>query len=142
MTVEENLQKVDPMIEAFNDHDLDRFVGFRAESNVYHAPELPEPLKGRGALREFYQGLLKAFPDGRAEVVRAFGQGDWVSLELTVTGTHQGPLPGPGGEAIPATNKPVRFKTCFVVKFEGGEVTEEHEYWDQLGFMAQLGLAP
>ncbi len=142
MSVEENLQKVDAMIEAFNAHDLDRFIGFRAESITFSSPDSPGPLKGREAVRERFQGLFDAFPDIRVEKKRALGQGDWVSPELTVTGTHQGPLPGPGGEAIPATNKPVRFANCIVLKFEGGEVTEEREYWDQLGFMAQLGLAP
>ena len=142
MSVDENLQKVDASIEAFNDRDLDRFVGLRAESSVRHAPPAPEPLKGRDALREYLQGFVDAFPDGQIEKVRAFGQGDWTIVELAFTGTHTGPLPGPGGEAIPATNKPVRLPYCVVIKFEGGEVTEEHEYWDQLGFMAQLGLAP
>lgn len=142
MSVEENLQKVDTMIEAFNAHDLDRFIGFRAESITFSSPDSPEPLKGPEAVRERFQGLFDAFPDIRVEKERAFGQGDWVSMEFTVTGTHLGPLPGPGGEAIPATNKPVRFANSIVLKFEGGEVTEEREYWDQLRFMTQLGLAP
>ncbi len=142
MSIEENLQRVDAGIEAFNDRDLDRFVGLRAESVVRHTPALPEPIKGREALREFLQGFFVAFPDGHVEKVRSFGQGDWAIVELTFTGTHTGPLPGPGGTAIPATNKAVRLPYAIVVKSEGGEVTEEHEYYDQLGFMAQLGLAP
>ncbi len=31
---------------------------------------------------------------------------------------------------------------CTVYKFEGGEVTEERDYFDLHGMMAQLGLAP
>ena len=142
MSVEENLQKVDAMIEAFNDHDLDRFVELHAESFVHHDPALPEPLKGHRALREFFQGSVTAFPDIQVEKERVFGQGDWVCVEFTFSGTHRGPLLGPGGEMIPATNKPVRFKDCVVLKFEGGEVTEEREYYDHLGLMTQLGLAP
>lgn len=149
MSVEENLRKIDASIEAFNARDMDRFVGLQAESSARHAPPAPEPRKGRDALRDYlqglanaFQGLVNAFPDGQIEKVRAFGQGDWTIAELAFTGTHTGPLPGPGGEAIPATNKPVRLPYAVVSKFEGGEVTEEHEYWDQLGFMAQLGLAP
>ncbi len=63
-------------------------------------------------------------------------------MEYTITGTHTGPLMGPGGETIPATNKPIRIQGLTVSKFEGGEITEEHDYSDQLGMMAQLGLAP
>ena len=49
-----------------------------------------------------------AFPDLHIETVRSFGQGDWVCVEWVVTGTHTGPLMGPGGETIPATNKTAR----------------------------------
>ncbi len=142
MSVEENLQKIDASIEAFNDHDVERFAGLRAESHVFQAPDLPEPLKGREALREYLQGFVDAFPDGQVEKLRAFGQGDWAVVEFAFTGTNSGPLPGPGGKAIPATNKPVRFVERIVLKFEDGEITAEHHYWDQLGLMSQLGLAP
>lgn len=142
MTVEENLQKVEAYFEAFNDQDPDRMYGLYAESIVARGPALPEPLKGRAAYREFGEGLRKAFPDVHIELVRAFGQDDWVSYEYTVTGTHKGPFPGPGGETIPATNKTVHLDICTVAKIEGGRFTEEHNYFDLLGMMTQLGLAP
>jgi steroid delta-isomerase-like uncharacterized protein len=142
MSVEENLRKIESAVDALNAHDWDRFVELHAESVVLAGPDIPEPLKGRDALRERFRGLANAFPDIQVEKERAFGQGDWAVLEVTVTGTHKGPLPGPGGEMVPATNRPVRFKNCVVFNFEGGELTEAREYWDQLGMMAQLGLAP
>ncbi|MEE9164474.1 MAG: ester cyclase, partial [Thermoplasmata archaeon] len=92
--------------------------------------------------REAAEMFVTAFPDARSKKERSFGQGDWVCQEYTITGTHTGPLKGPGGEAIPATNQPVRLRGCGVYKFEGGEITEEHDYSDSLGMMAQLGLAP
>ena len=142
MSVEENLQVADADFEALNDHDLDRYLGVHAESFVLYAPDSPEPRKGREALREWIQGFVNAFPDLRVERERSFGQGDWVCVEYTVTGTHKGPLPGPGGEMIPATNKAVRLPGSVVFKVEGGKITEAHEYYDILGMMAQLGLAP
>ncbi|MEE9173351.1 MAG: ester cyclase [Thermoplasmata archaeon] len=142
MSVEENLQKVDAIVEAFNPHDWDRFAGLFAESAVLYAPDLPEPLKGRDALRERFQGLEKAFPDLHIEKLRTIGQGDWVCAEFSSTGTHKGPLPGPGGQTIPATNKTTRDPVAVVFKFEGGQITEAHEYRDVLGMMTQLGLAP
>ncbi len=142
MSVEENLQMVDAIIEAFNPHDWDRMAGLFAESAVLNVPEIPEPLKGRDALRERFQALEKAFPDIHMEKVRTIGQGDWVCAEFDSTATHKGPLPGPGGQTIPATNKTARFPVAVVFKFEGGQITEAHEYRDVLGLMAQLGLAP
>ncbi len=80
------------------------------------------------------QGHAEGFPDGQVEKLRAFGQGDWAVVEFALTGTDTGPLPGPGGKAIPATNRPVRFVECIVLKFEGGKITEQRDYLDQLAY--------
>ncbi len=142
MSVEENLQKGEAILEAYNAKDADAIVALAAESWVGYGPEQPEPRKGREALREWMQTNFTAFPDERWETVRSFGQGDLTCGEFTTTGTHTGPFPGPGGEMIPATNKPFRINFTIVSKWEGGEVTETRVYFDQLGFMTQLSLAP
>ena len=33
------------------------------------------------------RGIMDAFPDGNAEMMRCFGQGDWACLEVRFTGT-------------------------------------------------------
>ncbi|MEE9163254.1 MAG: ester cyclase [Thermoplasmata archaeon] len=142
MGVEENLRLVREDIETFNARDWDRYYELYAESVVHYSPQSPEPRKGRAAFREDIEGAITAMPDSQLKVVRAFGQGDWVCLEVTSTGTHTGPFQGPGGETIPATNKPVQIQGCALYKVEGGEITELRDYFDLLGMMAQLGLAP
>ncbi|MFQ5553048.1 MAG: ester cyclase [Thermoplasmata archaeon] len=142
MSVEENLRKGEAVVEAYNAKDLDGLAKSAAESYLGYAPDQLEPRKGREGLREWFQGVFTAFPDGRWEVVRSFGQGDLTCAEITATGTHTGPLPGPGGEMIPATNKSVRADFVLVTKWEGGEATETRAYYDQLGYLAQLGLTP
>ncbi len=140
MSAEENVLLVKESIEALNSRDLDRYFELYAESFLHYSPARPEPRKGLAAGRKDIEEGMTAFPDTRLEVVRTFGYDDWVCLEMTSTGTHTGPLKGAGGETIPPTNKSVRLQVCIVLKFEGGKVTEEHEYYDQLGFMTQLGL--
>ena len=142
MSVEENLRLVREALEAYNSRDWDRYDELHAESIVRRDPAFPEPLKGGAAHRQFVQGGLKAFPDVRAEDVRVFGQGDWVCLEFTITGTHTGPLALPDGRTIPATNKSFRVKIGELVKWEGGQIVEERAYYDVLGWFTQLGLAP
>ncbi len=142
MSVEENLRKGEAVVEAYNAKDLDAVAATVAESWVGYGPDQPEPRKGREGLREWMQTLFTAFPDDRWETVRNFGQGDLTCAEIASTGTHTGPLKGPGGETIPATNKPVRVNFTMVSKYEGGEATETRVYYDQLGMLAQLGLAP
>ena len=88
------------------------------------------------------QGLFTVLPDLQFTEERIFDQGDWVCSIWTLTGTHTGPLKGPGGQTIPPTNKPVKFSACGVDKIEDGQLTEEDSYFDVLAILAQLGLAP
>ncbi len=142
MSVEENLRLVDAATDAVNAHDLDRFVKLHAESILQYSPLLTEPSKGRAALHESSEGILKAFPDFRIKKERSFGQGDWVCIENTIMGTHKGPLSAPGGRTIPATNKPIRLRQSLVIKVEGGKFTESRAYFDTLELMSQLGMSP
>ena len=140
VTVAENLRVIDSGIDALNAHDWVRFVGLHAESITDVNPATPEPIRGRDALREYYEQFNRAFPDLRTRKDGSFGQGDWVCLETTSSGTHKGPLLGPGGHAIPATGNSFRMKVAGVFKLERRQITEVHEYFDLAGFMAQLGL--
>ncbi|HDZ19108.1 hypothetical protein LCGC14_2887810 [marine sediment metagenome] len=139
--LEKNLSLVDQVLEAFNKHDLEQFMDFYDESALYYRPTQIEPLKGREAIREgFEQMMFTSFPDMKIEKIRAFGQDDWLCIQAILLGTHTGPLPGPTGEEIPPTNKSIRVPMCLVIKVKDGKFTEAHEYIDQLGFLAQLGL--
>ncbi len=142
MSVEENLRVIDAKDEAINSRDWDRFDEIFAESSVYKASDMTEALKGVEAIRQRFMGLVNAFSDGKVEKERSFGQGNTVFLEAYWTGTHDGPLPGPGGQVIPATGKSVRVPLGIVFEVEGGKMTETREYWDVLGLLTQLGVTP
>ena len=140
MSTEENLRVIDQALEAFNARDWNRFLSLHVESVIDHEPTVPEPIKGRKALGEFLKGFVVAFPDLNIRKERSFGQGDWACAELLITGTNRGPMPGPGGKMIPATNKAIRVKEGAVFKMDRGQVAEIHEYYDVAGMMSQLGL--
>ncbi|MFQ5552263.1 MAG: ester cyclase [Thermoplasmata archaeon] len=140
MSVEENVRAVTSKIDQINNRDWEGFDKGHSDSVVIHSPNAPEPVAGLPQHRGYVQALTEAFPDLHLNVETAIGQGHWVSTELVMTGTHKAPLPGPGGQSIPATNKPLRLNYLILVKVEGGELTEEHHYFDRVGMMAQLGL--
>ncbi len=142
MSIEQNERVVDRALGALNSRDWETYGRLWAESLITHAPGLGEPTKGRAARVKWVQGILEAFPDGRIEKKQSFGHGDRLCVELTFAGTHKGPLLGPSGNAVPATNKRVRFPYCLVLKFDGEEVIELHEYFDQIEILTQLGLVP
>lgn len=142
MSVEQNEQAFDRAIRGLNARDWETYGSVYAVSLVWtHVPGLSEPTKGREARVKWVQGIVGAFPDGVVEKRRSFGQGDWLCMELTFTGTHKGPIPA-GGQTIPATNKGLRLPYCLVLKFDRGVVTELHEYFDQLEMLRQIGAMP
>lgn len=142
MTVEENLNIIEQADEAFQTADWDRFLNLHAESVVVNTPGSSEPVKGREGLAELVKSYHAAFPDIKTETESLFGQGNWVVTEEVLTGTNTGPMTSPTGEEIPPTNKPIRMNQALVFQVENGLIQEVHLYFDQLGMLTQLGLAP
>jgi predicted ester cyclase len=142
MSVEENLKVIEAATKVMNDHDLDRFESLHLNSVIQRDPQHPEGIKGVKAIRAGLEPFLKAFPDIRLVTERTFGAGDWVTQLSHMRATHTGPLEVPGGPTIPATNKSVRLPVALVARIEGGKFAEINLYFDQMGLMAQLGLAP
>lgn len=139
---DEGLRRVvEEILEAFNQHDLDRVASWYAEGALHYQPNRAEPLRGRDEIREDYRrSTWIPFPDFHFELERAFGQGEWLCVQGTLTGTHKEPIEEPGGETIPATGRSIRVPICLVVRVEGEKAAEVYEYNDQLGFLTQLGL--
>ena len=63
-----------------------------------------------------------AFPDIHGRIWTSAGAGNTAVLEITWTGTNDGPLETPGG-TIPATGKAVEFDDAQVYTVENGLVT-------------------
>src|SRR5207244_5285010 len=88
MSVEQNLRMVDAAFEAINDQDWDHLWGLHVDNIVMSAPDLPDPVKGREAVQERLQAWGDALPDLSWKRVHGFGQGDWVCVELVISGTQ------------------------------------------------------
>ncbi len=142
MGIDEKIQVVKERDEALNARDWDRAFETYAESVVAHVPGVQEPLKGVEAIKGWMTPFFEAFGDMKATIVNSFGQGDWVVVEEELTGTHTGTLVNPDGSEIPPTNKTIKMWSADVIKVEDGKITEQRSYFDNLGFMAQLGLMP
>lgn len=142
MGVEENLLLVDRAVRAFNDLDIDGYLGLFAEDLLLVRSDLPEPVEGRQAYRKVIEAMTAALPDLRSETVRVLGQGAWVCGEFILTGTHRGPLTGPEGEALPATGNTVRFGICILFRCENGKIVEYRGYFDRLALLGQVGYDP
>ena len=67
--------------------------------------------------------------------------GDRVVLESVCVGTNTGPMHTPQGELQP-TGRAVRLDPCDIYEAEAGRIRRHRIYYDQMGFLAQLGLTP
>lgn len=95
--------------------------------------------KGTAGFRALGEAFQTAAPDNRLKALRTFEAGDTIIVEGVYSGTHTGPLAGPGG-TIPATGRAFSFPFCDVLTARDGKFVSHHIYWDNVTFLAQLGL--
>lgn len=83
----------------------------------------------------------RAFPDAHV-VPRSFTEaGNRIAVQGAFVGTHTGPLASPAGE-IPPTNRGLELLFGDFFEVNDGRITHHEIYYDQVSFMAQLGLMP
>jgi hypothetical protein len=87
--------------------------------------------------KEFYRQLWAAFPDGRLEILDAFGEGDRIACRFTYGGTHKGDFMG-----ISPTGKAVKWTGITILRFAQGRCIERWNEGDYLGLMQRLGAIP
>jgi steroid delta-isomerase-like uncharacterized protein len=127
-------------ITAFNKGDLNQAVDHYAEN-----AEVVDPTGkyvGRSQILASQKVWQTAFPDAKGEVTNQIAEGEQVLTEATFRGTHTGPLAGPNGMTVPATNKKIDMHLAFIDLFKDGKIQRERAYFDLAGLMQQLGLSP
>jgi steroid delta-isomerase-like uncharacterized protein len=98
-------------------------------------------ITGLAGFRELGQAFLTAVPNQKMAIVNYLDAGDTAVVEGVYSGTHTGPLASPNG-VIPATNREFSFTFADFFVAKDGKIVSHHIYWDNMGFMAQLGLIP
>jgi steroid delta-isomerase-like uncharacterized protein len=127
-------------IDALNRHDAQAFAACYSPDAIVFDPQYPELLKGRDAVLKDVADFFAAFPDLRGEVRREVGDGDTYAYEVSMSGTHKGPMVGPTGH-IPATNRRVTVGGGIIARLDKeGRIVEERRYYDLAGLLSQLGL--
>ena len=146
MTVESNKAIVQRVFdEAFNQGRLDvidETSDTRTRDHQHpNEPSFPEHLKA------VVTSMRTAFPDLHFAIDQMIGEGEWVALHSTMTGTHTGPLTAPllppgGPPTIPATGRPIRVAHQHLMRIVDGRNAELWHVMDTMGMMGQLGLLP
>jgi steroid delta-isomerase-like uncharacterized protein len=121
--------------EMINKRNLDILDEMVAPDFIDHSPSMnADTVEDQKAIMK---EMIGAFPDLNVMIDDLVVVGDKVIVRWTMTGTNSGELMG-----MPATGKSVKVSGISVDRVGGGKIHEHWENWDELGFMAQLGLVP
>jgi len=121
--------------EIINNRNLDYFNEDNFDTNLTLIME-PENVVGIEAAKDFYKNYLTGFSDIEFTVRNIFGQGDNIVKHWNFKGTHTGDFFG-----IPASGNKVDLNGTTIIKMKDGKISQEQDFFDNMKFMSQLGLA-
>jgi steroid delta-isomerase-like uncharacterized protein len=127
-------------LDAINRHAAEALAACYRPDSTVSDPMHAAPLRGHAAIVRDFTETLAAFPDLEVERGWLLAADGRHAVEMTIRGTHRGPLQGAEGE-IPATGRRIEFHlACFAQVDTDGMITEERRYYDVAGLVGQLGL--
>ena len=129
------------LMEAFNKGDFDRMVALCSPDVTYIENGSNRSAKGIEEVLQVAHGWKAAFSDLHGNIWSDISCGNNVVLEITWTGTNDGPIELPGG-ALPATGKSVEFHDAQVFEIDNGLVKAFRNYGDFVTMLTQLGVIP
>jgi steroid delta-isomerase-like uncharacterized protein len=128
------------LILAYNEKDWTRAKAAITPDFLYDEVPTGRNVKGADETLAIWRGWAGAFPDSKGTFDRVHvAGGDTVVMELTWSGTHQGPLATPKGE-IPATGKRIDIRAVCIVEVSGEKARAQRHYFDMATLFQQLGL--
>ena len=114
-------------LDAINDSNFD--AGITAVMS-------PENIVGIEAFKDYYSNFVNGFSNVEFTIVDIFGQGDKIVKHWRFKGTNSGEFFG-----MPATGKDIDIQGTTLVVMKEGKIAQEQDFFDNLVFMQQLGIA-
>ena len=118
--------------------DVKQFVSLFTEDGYFYDVSAGKKYYGE-ELRLTVDIYAEAFPDMHRALEQVYVTGDVVVVELSLNGTHKGPLALPAG-TIPATGKEIHTPCCDVFHLRDSKVESFHCYTAATILFAQLGV--
>jgi len=133
-----NERVVRELYEAAEVQDIDRFVSLFTADGYFYDVSAGQKHYGKdiGKPVEIY---AEAFPDMHRALDFVRPTGEIVLVELSLNGSHRGPLAVPGG-SIAATGNTIHTPCCDVFRLENGKVKSFHCYTAATILFGQIGV--
>jgi steroid delta-isomerase-like uncharacterized protein len=127
------------LVNGYNEKNWNAIKAACAPNLVYDEVATHRKTQGTAEFVTAWQGWAMALPDSKATFQNASASGNTVVLEVTWSGTHQGPLALSGGPVAP-THKSFEMRACLVFEIVDGKTQSLRQYFDMATFLQQLGL--
>ena len=111
--------------EAWNAHDVDRYVALLDEGYMEETHTVPVPVCGREAARAAMQEYLRVLPDLHFDLDVVVGSGDQVFARWQVTGTYVGEL-----TSVTASDRRLEDYGCTLSRLKQGKILHVWHYWE------------
>lgn len=92
------------------------------------------PVRGPAQFKQFWRGLVEAFPDVRVDVEETIAEGDKVLARCTVRGTHSG-----NGLNLQPTNRNITMTGMCLARIRDGRMADGWNNFDFHSLYQQLG---
>ena len=135
------MEIAEELVAAFNVSGWERFTATLADDVEYTEAGTGRQVHGVESYLELAKSWKVAFPDASGTINTAIGSGSTVAQAVTWTGTHNGPLEGPGA-TVGASGQPVSVVASLWYRCEGGKVKEVQHHLDVLSLLLQIGALP
>jgi len=143
-SVKENEQIIRNVYHVAEIKDIPQWVSLFTEDGTFNDVSAGVIYRGPKELGRTVEIYGKAFPDMHRELYDIYVTGDIVVVELSLNGTHRGPLELPAG-TIPPTGKVMKTPCCDVFRLKNGKILSFNCYTaatillSQIGVLANLG---
>ena len=122
------------------EQNVEGWVAAFTEDGTFTDESIPYTYRGPVELGRTVEVYAKAFPDMHRELHRFYVTGDIVIVQLSLQGTHTGPLELPGG-TVPPTGRRMDAPCCDVFELVDGKIKRFDCYAEGSVIARQLGLA-
>jgi steroid delta-isomerase-like uncharacterized protein len=123
--------------EVWNKRKLEVISELISPSHALQAPNVSGSSIGPEAYKRQVLVFLEAYPDLHWTIEDTIAEKDKIVACWTFSGTHKGDYMG-----IAATNRKVSVDGITVHHIVGGKIMDSYGYFDVLGMIKQLGVAP
>ncbi|WP_331760191.1 nuclear transport factor 2 family protein (plasmid) [Streptomyces sp. NBC_01471] len=134
-----NEQAIRDAYQIAEEQDIRKWVSLFTEDGTFTDVSAGRTYSGSTELGTVVEIYAKAFPDMHRELYDIYVSGDVVVVELSLNGTHEGPLELPSA-TIPPTGKVMKTPCCDVFRLENGKIKSFHCYTAATVLLSQLGV--